>query len=288
MRPVTQRSPLGDVISYRAAMTLPAPAADRTAVVTGASSGIGEEIARELARRGHGVTLVARRADKLQALATELGASGVRAEVLAADLSDRSVRAELLERVTDLGLTPDILVNNAGLSTLGPVAASDPEAEIDMIELDVVAVADLCSRFLPGMVSRGRGGVLNVASTAAFQPLPGQAGYGASKAFVLSYTRSLGGELRGTGVTATALCPGPVKTEFLETAGFGAADAEGAIPAFMWETPEAVARCGVEGLDKGRPVAIPGQANRVTAMFAHLTPKQLLVPLLASRHPGLK
>lgn len=269
-------------------MSLPAPAPDRTAIVTGASSGIGAEIARELVRRGHGVTLVARRAEKLAELADELGAAGVRAEVLAADLSDRATRAELLDRITALGLTPDILVNNAGLSTLGPIAASDPDAELNMIEVDVVAVADLCSRFVPGMVERHRGAVLNVASTAAFQPLPGQAGYGAGKAFVLSYTRSLGGELRGTGVTATTLCPGPVDTGFGETAGFDMEDAESALPAFMWETAEAVAKCGIDALDKGRPVAIPGPANRVAAMFAHLTPKQLLVPILASRHPGLR
>jgi short-subunit dehydrogenase len=269
-------------------MALPAPAPDRTAVVTGASSGIGVEIARELVRRGHGVTLVARRADKLATLAAELRSSGVRAEVLAADLSDRSVRAGLLDRVTELGLEPDVLVNNAGLSTLGPVASSDPSAELNMIEVDVAAVADLCTRFLPGMVERGRGGVLNVASTAAFQPLPGQAGYGACKAFVLSYTRSLGGELRRTGVSATVLCPGPVDTGFGEAAGFAKEDADAALPALLWETAEAVAKCGVSGLDKGRPVAIPGPANRAAAMFAHLTPKALLVPILASRHPGLR
>jgi short-subunit dehydrogenase len=269
-------------------MALPSPAPDRTAVVTGASSGIGAAIARGLAGRGHGVTLVARRADKLETLAAELRGSGVRAEVVAADLADRTARAELLGRVEGLGLTADLLVNNAGLSTLGPVAQSDPEAEVHMVEVDVVAVVDLTSRFLPGMVERGRGGILNVASTAAFQPLPGQAGYGASKAFVLSYTRSLGGELRGTGVAATTLCPGPVDTGFGEAAGFSKEDAESALPSFMWETPEAVARCGIEALAKGRPVAIPGPANRVTAAFANLAPKQLLVPLLASRHPGLK
>jgi short-subunit dehydrogenase len=269
-------------------MSLPPSAPDRTALVTGASSGIGVEIARELARRGHGVTLVARRAEKLSELAAELRGSGVRAEVLAADLADRQVRAELLDRVIELGLTPDILVNNAGLSTLGPVAKSDPEAEINMIEVDVVAVADLCSRFLPGMVERGRGAVLNVASTAAFQPLPGQAGYGAGKAFVLSYTRSLGGELRGTGVTATALCPGPVDTGFGEAAGFDKDDAEAALPSFMWETAEAVAKTGVDALEKGRPVAIPGSVNRIAAALVQLVPKQLLVPVLASRHPGLR
>jgi len=269
-------------------MSLPSPAADRTALVTGASSGIGAEIARELARRGHGVVLVARRVEQLQDLAGELSATGVRAEVLPTDLLDRNARAGLPDRVTALGLTVDILVNNAGLSTLGPVHRADAEAEQRMVELDVMAVVDLCTRFLPGMVERGRGGVLNVASTAAFQPLPGQAGYGGSKAFVLSYTRALGGELKGTGVTATTLCPGPVDTGFGEAAGFTAEEATDALPAFMWETPAAVARCAVDALAAGRPVAIPGQANRFSAIAAHLTPKRFLVPLLASRHPGLQ
>lgn len=269
-------------------MSLPVPAADRTALVTGASSGIGAEIARELARRGHGVTLVARRADKLSELADELGALGVRAEVLAADLGDRDVRAALPGRVDELGLSVDILINNAGLSTMGPVAASDPQAEMHMIEVDVVAVVDLCCRFLPGMVERRRGAIMNVASTGAFQPLPGQAGYGASKAFVLSYTRSLGGELRNSGVTATTLCPGPVRTGFGEAAGISTDDAESALPAFMWEPVDAVARAGVEGMAKGHPVVIPGVANRVGAAFAQIAPKQLLVPMLASRHPALR
>lgn len=269
-------------------MTLPSPAPDRTAVVTGASSGIGEALARDLAGRGHGVVLVARRAEKLAALAEELASRGARAEVLPLDLQDRTGRAGLLDRVLDLGLVPDILVNNAGLSTLGPVAAADPEKEMGMVEVDVTAVVDLCTRFLPGMVERGRGAVLNVASTAAFQPLPGQASYGAAKAFVLSYTRSLHAELRGTGVTATALCPGPVHTGFGEAAGFAADEAEGALPSFMWETPETVARTGLDALAKGRPVAIPGAANRVAAMAAHITPKRLLVPILAKQHPGLK
>lgn len=269
-------------------MSLPAPATDRTAVITGASSGIGVEIARELARRGHQVTLVARSVHKLDSLAGEIIASGGRADVLAADLTDRATRADLLGRITALGLVPDILVNNAGFSTLGPVHASDPQAEMNMIELDVVAVADLCSRFLPGMVERGRGAVLNVASTAAFQPLPGQAGYGAGKAFVLSYTQSLAGELRGTGVTATALCPGPVDTGFGAAAGFTKEEADEALPAFMWVNVADVAKCGVDGMEKGRMVAIPGSANRIAAAFAQVTPRSLLVPILAKSHPGLK
>jgi short-subunit dehydrogenase len=266
-------------------MSLPTPGPDRAAVVTGASSGIGAEMARELHRRGHQVVLVARSADKLEALAAEFGE---RAYVLPADLSDRPTRADLLRRVEALGLTPDVLVNNAGLSTLGPVSASDPDAEMNMVEVDVVAVADLCSRFLPGMVERGRGAVLNVASTAAFQPLPGQAAYGAGKAFVLSYTQSLAGELRGTGVSATALCPGPVKTGFGETAGFSDEDAEAALPRIMWISAEAVAKAAIDGLAKGRLVVIPGGANRVAAAFAQVTPRTLLLPILAKNHPGLK
>jgi uncharacterized protein len=269
-------------------VSLPPPGPDRTAVVTGASSGIGAQLARELARRGHQVTLVARSTDKLQTLADELRAAGIRAEVIGADLADRAARAGLLDRITELGLTCDILINNAGLSTLGPVSKADPAAEINMIEVDVTAVADLCSRFLPGMVERGHGAVLNVASTAAFQPLPGQAAYGASKAFVLSYTQSLAGELRGSGVSTTVLCPGPVDTGFGATAGFSKEDADAALPSFMWETAEAVARCGIDALDRGRMVAIPGVANRVAARFAWISPRSVLVPLLAKRHPGLR
>ncbi len=228
---------------------------------------------------------VARSADKLEALSDELGE---RAFVLPADLSDRPTRALLLGRVEALGLTPDILINNAGLSTLGAVSKSDPDAELNMIEVDVAAVADLCSRFVPGMVERGRGAVLNVASTAAFQPLPGQAAYGAGKAFVLSYTQSLAGELRGTGVTATALCPGPVKTSFGETAGFTDEEFEAALPKIMWVSAQAVAEAAIDGLAKGRLVVIPGNANRVAAAFAQATPRTMLLPILAKMHPALK
>lgn len=269
-------------------MALPAAAPDRTALVTGASSGIGEAIARELAARGHGVTLVARSADRLHALAAELSATGIRAEALPTDLTDAAARAALPDRVAQLGLEVSILVNNAGLSTLGPVHRSDPDAERGMYELNVMALTDLCARFLPGMVERHRGAVLNVASTAAFQPLPGQAGYGASKAFVLSYTRALGEELRGSGVVTTTLCPGPVDTGFGERAGFDHDEALGSLPSFMWETPDAVARTGLDALASGHQVAIPGPANRFAAITAQLTPKRVLSRLVASRHPGLR
>ena len=266
-------------------MTLPAPGPDRAAVVTGASSGIGAEIARDLAGRGHQVVLVARTESKLTELAGELGD---RAHVLATDLSDRDARAGLLARVSELGLVADVLVNNAGLSTLGPVHRSDPDAELNLVEVDVAAVVDLCSRFLPGMVERGRGAVLNVASMAAFQPLPGQATYGAAKAFVLSYTESLSGELAGSGVTVTALCPGPVDTGFGEAAGFDRHDFETSLPSFMWVSASAVARAAVDGMDRGRVVVIPGALNRPAAAFGRFAPRRLLVPLLARQHPGLR
>ena len=266
-------------------MTLPAPADDRIALITGASSGIGEAIARELARRGHRLVLVARRADVLDALAAELGG---RANPLPADLSVRADRAALPDRIAAMGVTADILVNNAGLSTVGPVAKSVPEKELNLVEVDVAAVVDMCSRFVPGMVERGRGAVLNVASLGAFGPLPGQASYVAAKAFVLSYTDSLRGELRGTGVTATALCPGPVKTGFGEAAGISDEDAEAAMPQVMWKTADEVALAGINGLASGKGVVVPGGVNRVAGVFYRLVPRDLIMPFLARSHPGLK
>jgi short-subunit dehydrogenase len=266
-------------------MALPPPATDRAAIVTGASSGIGEQFAAILARRGYQLVLVARSADRLESLAARLGPH---AHPLPADLSDRSARAGLPDRVAALGLVPDILVNNAGLSTLGLVAKSVPEQEVNLVEVDVAAVVDLCSRFLPGMVERGRGAVLNVASVAGFGPLPGQAAYGAAKAFVLSYTHSLRGELRGTGVGATALCPGPVDTGFGEAAGFSKEEAEGALPRVMWVPVEKVAQAGIDGLAAGKAVVVPGRVNRVAAAFFRVAPPELLLGVLRRGHPAFK
>jgi short-subunit dehydrogenase len=269
-------------------MALPAPAPDRTCVVTGASSGIGADIARELAGRGHGVTLVARREDRLRALADELSAKHeVRAEVIAADLADDGSRRRIPAELAERGLAVDVLVNNAGFSTTGPVYRGDPDREVAMIRIDVEAVVHLSSIVLPAMVERGSGAILNVASTAAFQPLPGQAGYSAAKAFVLSYSHALRGELRGKGVTVSALCPGPVDTEFVEAAGF-TEDEASIVPRFMWTTAPAVAKAGVDGLDRGHAVIIPGAANRVTAYSGYLTPRRLLLPILARQHPSLR
>jgi short-subunit dehydrogenase len=264
---------------------LPPTRDDGVVVVTGASSGIGEQIAREFSRRGYRLVLVARRADRLQELAEEL--NGL-AHVLPTDLSNRDERATLPDQVAALGVEADILVNNAGLATLGPVAASDPEAELTLVEVDVAAVVDLCSRFVPAMVKRGRGAVLNVASVGAFGPVPGQASYGAAKAFVLSYTQAMREELRGTGVTAATLCPGPVKTGFGEAAGIPDEEAEKSLPKFLWEDADAVAKAAVDGLASGKGVIVPGMPNRIASVINHLTPRRLLLPLVARNHPGLK
>lgn len=258
---------------------------DGVVIVTGASSGIGEEIAREFARRGYRLVLVARRADRLTTLAEELGGN---AHVLPTDLSNRDERATLPDQVAALGVVPDVLVNNAGLATVGPVAGSTPEAELTLIEVDVAAVVDLCSRFVPGMVERGRGAVLNVASVGAFGPVPGQASYGAAKAFVLSYTQAMREELKATGVTAATLCPGPVKTGFGEAAGIPDEEAEKSLPKFLWEDADAVAKIAVDGLASGKGVIVPGVPNRIASVVNHYLPRRLLLPLVARNHPGLR
>src|SRR5204863_2906305 len=193
------------------------PSDSATALITGASSGIGEAIARELAARGHGVTLVARREERLRALAEELSSrDGVRAEALGFDLQDRSARDLLATRIQELGLEVEILVNNAGFGDSGNLADADRDRLISMVELNCVALLDLQARYLPPMVQRGRGTVINIASTASFQPIPGNATYAAAKAFVLSLSEAVHQELKGSGATVTAGSPGPVKTEFSE------------------------------------------------------------------------
>jgi uncharacterized protein len=264
---------------------LPAPTKDGAAVITGASSGIGEEIARELSRRGYQLVLIARRGDRLRDLAESLGGA---IHVLPADLSEREGRAEVAAQVAALGVVPDILVNNAGMANLGPVAKADVEAELKLVELDVSAVVDLSSRFVSGMVARRRGAILNVASVGAFGPVPGQATYGAAKAFVLSYTEAMRAELRGTGVTAATLCPGPVRTGFGEAAGIPDEEAEKVLPKFMWLEADAVARLAIDGLAAGKGVIVPGAPNRVASVIYQYTPRRLLLPLLAHSLHGMK
>jgi uncharacterized protein len=260
-------------------VALPTPAESSTALVTGASSGIGAEIARELARRGHGVTLVARRTERLRELADELGERhGVRAEAIASDLADPSGRDRLAGRVDELGLEVEVLVNNAGFGGSGPLARADRERIVAMVRLNCEAVVDLQARYSAAMAERGRGAVINVASTAAFQPLPGSATYAATKAFVLSLSEATHAELRAKGVTITAVCPGPVKTEFAAVAGVG--EAERALPGVFWTSVEVVARQAIDGAAKGRRVVVPGMMNRAGALAGQHTPRMLALPIV--------
>lgn len=260
-------------------MTLPAPSATSTALVTGASSGIGAEIARELAKRGHGVTLVARREERLRELAAELSeAHAVRADAVGADLADAGSRDAIAARVDELGLQVDALVNNAGFGGGGELADADRDYVLRMVRLNCEALLDLQCRYLPGMIERGAGAVINVASTAAFQPLPGTAVYAATKAFVLSLSEAAHAELKGSGVCVTALCPGPVKTEFVHAAGLD--DASQNLPEMFWTPVETVARDAVEGAAKGKRVVVSGMMNRAGAITGQHAPRALALPLV--------
>lgn len=259
-------------------MALPEPNDTSTALVTGASSGIGEEIARQLAARGHGVTLVARREDRLKALAEELyGTHGVRAEHVAADLGSETGREEMLGKVDALGLDVEILVNNAGFGGSGPVHRSDPARLASMVALNCEALVYLQARLSPGMADRGRGAIINIASTASFQPIPYTSTYAATKAFVLSLSEATHNEIARKGVSVTAVCPGPVKTEFVEQAGMSGASDK--VPGFIWTDVEQVAREAVEGAEKGTRVVVPGLLNRAGTVMGQHTPRAVMLPL---------
>lgn len=244
-----------------------------TALITGASSGIGRELARLAAKDHFDVILVARRRERLHELAGELSARyGVTVEIVAADLA----AAGSAERVFDAARARtggvDVLVNNAGLGAHGLFAETPLERDLDTIRVNVLALTELTKHCVTGMVERNRGRILNVASTAAFQPGPLMAVYYATKAYVLSFTEALDEELTGTGVTATALCPGPTRTEFQEKAGFG--DVPLLRGPLVRDAAE-VARVGWEGAKRGKRVVIPGFANRVLALGARLSPRRL-------------
>jgi uncharacterized protein len=260
-------------------MALPAPTPGSTCLITGASSGIGEQFARQLAARGHGVFLVARREDRLIELATELERDhGIGAEVAACDLQDAEQCAAIPAKVAERGLVVEVLVNNAGFSTVGDVHAN-PDRQLGMVRVNCDALVALTSAFLPSMTERERGAVINVASVAAFQPIPTQAVYAATKAFVLSFSEAVNSELKGSGVTMTALCPGPVATEFVEAAGFkkGVND----LPSFIWSSAEDVAKAGIEGAEKGKRVVVHGLINRATALLGQHGPHSLLLGPMA-------
>jgi uncharacterized protein len=260
-------------------MALPLPTVDTTVLVTGASAGIGAELARELARRRYNVVLVARRADRLHALAEEIRVShGVHADVETCDLADAGARAELVARL-DRGERRVVGVcNNAGLGTVATLLEAGVEREQQVVRLNIEAVHHLTGEFIPRMVEDGAGAILNVASTAAFQPLPGFATYAASKAFVQSFSEAVHEELRGTGVSVTCLFPGFTHTEFGQNAGAG--DKERRLPEILWMDAPDVARAGVEAMLAGRRTAIPGLTNRATMLGGRAVPRSLLLPLV--------
>ena len=256
------------IISRKSTMTT---YTGKTALITGASSGIGATFARTLAAQGAHVVLVARSEDKLRDLATTLATQyTIRADVLTADLSHPEAGQKLFAATQQLGLPIDMLINNAGFGTHGPFDSLDPERERQEIMLNVAAVVDLTHRFLPAMLARRSGSIINVASTAAFQPTPYMAVYGASKAFVLSFSEALWAEYRGEGIRVLALCPGATSTDFFnvvgtEDAAFGSR-----------ETPEKVVQVAFQALERGRPSVISGRRNVLMANSVRFVPRGMV------------
>ncbi len=242
----------------------------RTVMITGASSGIGAAFAWRLARDRYDLIIVARGRERLAALAEQLRAEHGRAvEVLPADLTQAAELRIVEKVVADADL--DLLVNNAGFGTVGAFAQLDPAKEEEEIRLNVVALTCLTRAVLPGMIARRRGSIINVSSMAAFQPAPYNATYAATKAFVNSFTEALHEELRGTGVTVQALCPGFTRTEFQERAGIDVSD----VPSFAWMSPDAVVAASLSALHRGELICIPGLANRTLMTLTSAIPRSI-------------
>jgi short-subunit dehydrogenase len=237
------------------------------ALITGASSGIGLDIARVVAANGQDVVLVARSADKLERLQREVEAAGTRAYVVPADLSAAGAALAVVRRVSELGLDIDVLVNNAGVGQYGPFLDTSLDAELDIIRLNAMALTELTKRLLPSMVARRKGRILNVASTAAFFPGPLMAVYYATKAYALSLSEALAEELEGTGVTVTVLCPGPTETAFQARAGM---EASKLVAGKKLRSSLDVARSGYEGMMRGDRVVIPGLSNKLGALLPRI------------------
>ena len=260
-------------------MFTPTPADHPTALITGASGGIGEAFARQLAARRTHLILVARSAAKLDALARELEAAhAIRATVIVQDLTDPGAAEAVEAQVSALGLTVDFLINNAGFASYGEFQTLPLAHELELIQVNVAALTALTHRFLPGMLARGRGRVLNVASTAAFMPGPLMAVYYASKAYVLSFSEALNEELRGSGVNVTALCPGPVESGFQARAQMQDSRLLSGRNPLLAPTMNAdqVAREGIEAMVLGQPVRVVGLMNKVQTLTPRLLPRSVM------------
>ncbi len=247
-----------------------------TVLITGASGGIGLELARVFAEQSYDLILVARRRPELEALADRCRAEfAARVDVLPMDLLAQDAPAKLVQKLTASDLQVDVLVNNAGLMDMGAFAEIEVDRHERLLQLNVVVLACLTRHLLPTMLKNRRGRILNVASTSSFQPVPSMALYAASKAFVLSFSESLSEELKGTGVTVTALCPGITKTEMYERAHHEHASV-GALPDFILSDVKDVAREGFEACVAGRAVVVPGIPNRLLAGAVGLYPRWLV------------
>jgi hypothetical protein len=243
------------------------------AVITGASTGIGREFALLCARDGYDVALIARSHPELENLASEIRQStGRTVWVIAKDLSLASAPAEIFQQMSGLGVPIDVLINNAGFGLLGRFWQLDESQQVGMIQVNVTALTHLTRLFLPGMIERRRGRILNVASTAAFQPGPLMSVYYATKAYVVSFSEAIHNECRDSGVTVTCLCPGPTRTEFQQRAGASSAKlfASGRVM-----DAATVARIGIDALKAGKPLAIAGRLNAVMAFLTRFAPIQL-------------
>lgn len=266
-------------------MTLPSPSPLSRAVITGASSGIGAALAESLAKRGHGLVLIARREDRLHDLAQRLSSQYlVTVDVEPCDLTDRNQRARLIERLAETDVR--ILCLNAGYATYGAIADLDAQREREQVEVNVVAVHDLLIGLLPQAIKRGSGAILITGSTAGNQPSPYNATYAATKAFANTLSESLHGELSGTGVTCTLLAPGPVRTEFAEVSHLG--NIEKMLPSFAWVSAEQAAEAAVRGMSAGRRRVVPGATAKVQNVGGQHAPRSLLNPLLRKVYGGMR
>ncbi len=254
----------------------------RTALVTGASGGIGLELARVFARNGYDLVLVARSRDTLRSAAEGLaGEFGIRARAIPRDLSNPAAPREIAEELEQDSVAVHTLVNNAGFTMTGPFAEADPERSLDMMRLNMEALTHLTRRFLPGMVRRAEGGILNVASTAAFLPGPLMAVYYATKSYVLSFSRALAAELQGSGVRVSVLCPGATRTGFQRR---GNLEEARLVKGKRLADPRRVAEAGFRGYVRGRTVVVPGPSNKLIPLLARLMPSRLLASAAELMH----